>query len=257
MTDAKRLPHGSFCWADLGTKDAEAAKRFYTTVFPWRAVDMPAGPGMTYTMLFKGEKDVCALFNQRPGMPSFWQTYFAVDSADEFAKKAESVGGKIVQPPMDVFDVGRMVAVADPTGAVFVGWQGKSHPSAGVMHEPDTLTWCEADTTNLDQTVGFYTKLFGWKTKIDGDGAHKYVHFQNGDAMVGGAMQIQKEWGPGIPSHWAICFAVSDVDATAARATGAGGKTLMGPTTLPGTGRFAVIADPQGATFQIFKSERH
>jgi predicted enzyme related to lactoylglutathione lyase len=124
------------------------------------------------------------------------------------------------------------------------------------MGEPDTLVWCEADTTNLDQTVGYYTKLFGWQTKIDGDGAQKYVHFKNGDTMVGGAMQIQKEWGPGIPSHWAICFGVEDVDATTAKAKAAGGTALMGPVTLPGTGRYAVLADPQGATFQIFKSER-
>jgi uncharacterized protein len=30
---------GMFCWADLGTTDADAAKVFYTAVFGWEAVD--------------------------------------------------------------------------------------------------------------------------------------------------------------------------------------------------------------------------
>jgi predicted enzyme related to lactoylglutathione lyase len=258
MTEKREFPHGTFCWADLGVKDAQAAKKFYAAVFGWRAVDMPAGPGMTYTMLYKGDHDVCALYSQtRAGVPAYWQTYFAVDSADELAKKAESIGGKVVQPGMDVMDVGRMAVVSDPTGAMFVAWQGRNHRGAGVMGEPDTLVWCEADTSNVDVTVGYYTKLFGWQTKIDGEGANKYVHFKQGDAMVCGAIQIQKEWGPNVPSHWAVCFGVNDVDATTRRAKDAGGKVLMGPMDIKGTGRYAVLADPEGATFQIFKSERH
>ena len=46
------------------TTDAASAKKFYTTVFPWRGVDMPAGPGMTYTMFYKGDHDVSALYPQ-------------------------------------------------------------------------------------------------------------------------------------------------------------------------------------------------
>jgi len=36
---------GTFCWADLGTPDADAAKRFYTALFGWSAEDRPMGPG--------------------------------------------------------------------------------------------------------------------------------------------------------------------------------------------------------------------
>ena len=40
---------GTFCWADLGTNDADAAKAFYTSVFGWEAADTPAGDAGTYT----------------------------------------------------------------------------------------------------------------------------------------------------------------------------------------------------------------
>jgi predicted enzyme related to lactoylglutathione lyase len=254
---ARRFAPGTFCWADLHAKDVQASKAFYMSTFAWRAADMPAAPGMTYTMFYKGDRDVCALHSTKvPGHPTFWQAYFAVDSADALAKKAESLGGRVVQAPFDVLDVGRMAVVADPTGATFAAWEARKHPGAGVMGEADTLVWCEADTSDLDRTIDYYAKLFGWTTKVDGEGPDRYVHFKIGDAMFGGAMQIKKDWGP-VPSHWAICFGVDDVDATASKATAAGGKTVMGPATIPGTGRFAVIADPEGATFQIFKSERH
>ena len=53
-----------------------------------------------------------------------------------------------------------------------------------------------------------------------------------------------------------IYFQVSDVDATAAQAKAQGGKAYMEPSSMEGVGRLAIIADPQGAAFAIFKSAR-
>jgi len=44
---------------------------------------------------------------------------------------------------------------------------------------------------------------------------------------------------------------VDDVDAMAARIQAEGGKLHKGPVTIPGTIRFAVVSDPQGAGFLI------
>jgi predicted enzyme related to lactoylglutathione lyase len=52
-----------------------------------------------------------------------------------------------------------------------------------------------------------------------------------------------------------IYFNVDDVDATAAAATAAGGTVTVAPQDYFG-GRFAVIRDPQGATFGLFKSSQ-
>ena len=53
---------GTFCWAALGTSDAEAAKAFYTRVVGWEAVDAPAGDAGTYTTFRLDGRDVAALY---------------------------------------------------------------------------------------------------------------------------------------------------------------------------------------------------
>jgi uncharacterized protein len=55
------------------------------------------------------------------------------------------------------------------------------------------------------------------------------------------------------PPHWLAYFAVADCDAAASRAVSLGAMTYMPPTDIPGTGRFAVFADPQGAMFAIYR----
>jgi predicted enzyme related to lactoylglutathione lyase len=48
-------------------------------------------------------------------------------------------------------------------------------------------------------------------------------------------------------------FGVASVDVAAEKAASLGATTYVPPTDIPGTGRFAVFADPQGATFAIVK----
>jgi len=57
----------------------------------------------------------------------------------------------------------------------------------------------------------------------------------------------------GAPPHWIGHVQVDDVDATAALTRKLGGKVYKEPTDIPTVGRFAVLADPQGASIAIFK----
>jgi len=66
MTVVATHAPGTFCWADLGTPDAAAAKRFYTALFGWDFDDMPMGDGAYYTMFEVGGKPVAALYQQDP-----------------------------------------------------------------------------------------------------------------------------------------------------------------------------------------------
>ena len=56
-----------------------------------------------------------------------------------------------------------------------------------------------------------------------------------------------------VPSSWMICSKVDDVDGTAKAAADAGGTIAVPPQDYFG-GRFAIIRDPQGATFGLAKS---
>jgi predicted enzyme related to lactoylglutathione lyase len=56
-----------------------------------------------------------------------------------------------------------------------------------------------------------------------------------------------------VPTHWLPYFGVDDCDAVAAKAKGAGAQLRVPPTDIPGTGRFSVMTDPQGAAFAILQ----
>ena len=56
-------------------------------------------------------------------------------------------------------------------------------------------------------------------------------------------------------SLWVPYFAVADVDAEFARATAMGASTHVPPQSIPGVGRFAMLADPTGAVFSLFRGE--
>jgi predicted enzyme related to lactoylglutathione lyase len=72
-----------------------------------------------------------------------------------------------------------------------------------------------------------------------------------GDTPIGGVMEY-----PPAPPHWMAHIAVDDVDAAARRAEELGGRIQSPPTDIPSVGRFAIVADPRGASFSLFRSNQ-
>jgi predicted enzyme related to lactoylglutathione lyase len=110
-----------------------------------------------------------------------------------------------------------------------------------------TFIWHENQSTDAEKAKGFYTQLLGWQTE-KWQGEMDYTIIQVGGKGHGGLMAAQG----GAPSHWMGSVLVEDVDETARRAEAAGGRILFGPESMPEVGRFAVIADPQGAATTAF-----
>ncbi len=257
MTEFKNYAPGTFCWVDLSTTDAEGAKAFYTKLFGWETVDAPAGPDMVYTMLKIGGKNVGGLYQmgqeqQSQGMPPHWLSYVSVADVEESAARAKSLGGQVLQEPMDVMDSGRMALVQDPIGAVLALWQPGEHQGADLANEPGSFTWNELATADTQKAGQFYTSLFDWSTQIQEMPETTYTTFLNGDRMNAGMLQMTEEWGD-IPPHWMVYFAVADCDQSAEKAKDLGGQVHVPPTDIPPVGRFAVIQDPQGGLFTIIK----
>jgi hypothetical protein len=253
MSDVERHEPGSFCWAELSTSDPNAAKGFYGELFGWQGLDEPLPSGNVFTMLQLRGKNVCALYGQRPeeragGVPPHWSSYITVESADETARAVESNGGKMVMPPFDVADIGRMAVFADPAGAYLSIWQPKIRIGAEVFNEPGALCWLELATKDVDAARRFYTAVFPWTAKP----SPEYTELHVGKRGVGGMMQIRPEWGP-VPSSWMPYFAAADVDALAERAKKLGGGVRMPPADVPNVGRFAVLHDAQGARFALYQ----
>ena len=111
---------GTFCWDELHTKDLEAAKKFYTGVFGWSGKGS-AGDAMEYWHWTSGGKDIGGMMSHMgpAGAPPHWLAYTAVSDVDAMTKKAETLGGKVMMPAMDIPKVGKFSVVADPTGGVF------------------------------------------------------------------------------------------------------------------------------------------
>jgi hypothetical protein len=262
------MPHiekhapGSFCWIELGTTDQKAAKEFYGALFGWSADDMPMEAGDFYTM-FKLDGSVAAAgYTLRPdershGVPPHWNIYVAVESADASAKRVAQAGGKILVPPFDVYDAGRMAVVQDPTGASFCLWQKKKNDGIGIAGVDGTLCWADLSTPDPPRARKFYSELFSWKITddTDDDPPSGYVHIQNGEDFIGGIPPVHHR-NPNSPPHWLPYFQTSDCDATAAKSKQLGAKFYLEPMTMENVGRFAVLADPQGATFAIFQTSR-
>jgi uncharacterized protein len=239
-------------WVDLQTSDQAGAKEFYTALFGWSYDDQPIDENSVYSMSTIRGKHAAAIAPLPPqqGIPPHWNTYVAAADVDATVGRVSGAGGTVVMPPMDVMDAGRMAVIADPTGAMICVWQAKNNIGAQVVNEPGAFTWSELSTSDVDTAGAFYSKVFGWTPQQpfpDMD----YTVFQNGDRVIGGAMKSPVE---GMPSYWLVYFDVDDTDATVQTARGKGATIMVEPTDIPEVGRFAVITDPQGATFGVIKS---
>ena len=114
------------------------------------------------------------------------------------------------------------------------------------------FVWYELTTPDPDAARRFYPQITGWGTQqYDKD----YTMWTSGGVPFAGIFRPTAEHGPqGIPPNWMPYIEANNVDETSRLATSLGGKVMVGPKDIPGTGRFAVLQDPQGATFGIYKS---
>jgi uncharacterized protein len=138
---------GSLSFNGLGTRDIEAAKSFYGSVFGWSTLDVGGGAEM-WTLPGYGDhlerdnpdlrkqlaetggppgfEDVVASINplpdDQPDTPAHWSVTFAVEDADATAARATELGGTLVVPPLDAPWV-RMTIINDPQGATLIASQ--------------------------------------------------------------------------------------------------------------------------------------
>lgn len=110
--------------------------------------------------------------------------------------------------------------------------------------------WYELSSTNLDAAQTFYTAILGWQIADSGMPDMDYRVARIDDTMVAGLTTTQS---PEQPVAWTIYFAVTSTDETFAGATAAGATAIVPPADIPGTGRFALLRDPQGAVFGILQ----
>jgi predicted enzyme related to lactoylglutathione lyase len=253
MATFDHYDQGTPSWVELVTPDQKAAQEFYAGLFGWGYDDNDMGEmGHYYIATLEGS-EIGGVSGQMPGMeghPAYWGVYLAVDDVDAATAKVESAGGKVDAGPFDVMEAGRMSAIQDPTGARVGLWQAGQTIGTQRANEPGTPTWNECVTPDVKAAAAFYAEVLGMGSEeMDMGEAGTYTVLTNAQGkQVGGAMNPPME---GIPPHWNIYFNVEDVDAGVTRVEELGGKTMAPAFDVPGVGRMAMVADPQGASFWL------
>ena len=116
----------------------------------------------------------------------------------------------------------------------------------------DDFIWYELMTSDQPAAEAFYREVVGWEMADAGQSGMRYTILSVGQRGVGGLMALPAEaCQAGAKPGWTGYIGVSDTDATARRIVKAGGSIHREPDDIPDVGRFAVVADPGGAVFQL------
>ncbi len=111
---------GAFCWNELATRDAAAAKQFFGELLGWEFADNPHAP-TPYFMIHvdgQGNGGIMQMNEQWGNIPPHWSVYFSVADVDATVGKVQELGGKVIVPPFQI-PVGRLAVLGDPQGAHF------------------------------------------------------------------------------------------------------------------------------------------
>ena len=114
--------------------------------------------------------------------------------------------------------------------------------------------WFDLMTTDMKAAEAFYKEVVGWDAATDTTTGQPYTLFSMGKSVIAGLMAVPPDAAErGARPGWSGYIGVDDVDENVGKVTAAGGSILRPASDIPGVGRFAVMADPHGAMFILFK----
>src|ERR1700687_4232202 len=115
------------------------------------------------------------------------------------------------------------------------------------------FVWQELMTEDTATAAAFYSKVVGCGAEPSAVDA-TYTQFGIGSAHYAGMMRLPDEArASGAKPQWLAYIGAADVEATMAAAERLGGKVMQPAQDIPTIGRFAILNDPQGAAFAVFK----
>jgi predicted enzyme related to lactoylglutathione lyase len=253
MSDRKTIP-GKFSWFEHVSPDPRKAQAFYTEVLGWRIQPFPMG-GFTYDMLYAGDTMIGGFQPPKNDRPAHWIGYVSVADVDAAAKVAVVQGGRVVDAPHDIANVGRIARIADAQGAELSLFRSATGDPPDETGEgvPGRWLWHELHTTDPASALAFYAKVASFTSEAMNTGPGGTYHVLSSAGVGRGGVTSQLD--PGTPPHWLPYVHVADVDDVAARAARSGGRVAAAPYDIPGVGRVAVLKDPTGGTLAVMKPQ--
>ena len=122
---------------------------------------------------------------------------------------------------------------------------------------PGVPCWVDTSQPDPQAALPFYRDLFGWEFENvmpeGSEGAYFIGRLPGGDvAAIGSTPEGQPPM-----ATWNTYVWVDSADETASRVRRAGGGVVMEPFDVMGAGRMAVLADPEGVTFNVWQAKEH
>jgi predicted enzyme related to lactoylglutathione lyase len=116
-----------------------------------------------------------------------------------------------------------------------------------------SFVWHELATNDMKAAERFYTKVVGWGAQPYEQSDEPYTMWTAAEVPQGGLMTLSETASAnGARPMWLTYVSVPDVDRAVQKIQSLGGKLHYGPQDIPNVGRFAVVADPQGAHLAVF-----
>jgi uncharacterized protein len=247
--EKSRYDQGEQAWAEVTVADVAEGVKFYADLFGWDSEAMGPEAGH-YTLFSMQGKPVAALRGAPGSGPAEWLTYFSVEHLDAVAQRVEEAGGTLVVPPKDIPSVGRMAVFVDTTGATAAAWQPGSHFGAALRSEQGAYIASELGSSDLAKTKAFYSAVFG----LGWGGRDWYPEGLVDGRFVLGVLPAEEYANlgrPPAPDYWLVYFAANDVEAVVRKAESLGAEVLLDTRTNDLGQQYAIVRDPQGATFGL------
>ena len=111
--------------------------------------------------------------------------------------------------------------------------------------------WIDLFSSDTERAKDFYGQLFGWTTLDPGPEYGGYFIFQKDGKAVAGCMGNDGEQE--YPDTWTVYLRSDDADRTVEAAKANGGTVVVEPMDVTQNARFAMVADPGGATIGIWQ----
>ena len=253
---------GKIVWHDLITSRPAEAKRFYGELFGWQfeelGLNFGFGNTLNYTLirhqgqLIGGMVDANRLDDVRPedvDRVSQWVALMSVDNADDAVAAVVDAGGKVLTPPTDFVDRGRLALVQDNQGASIALLETRDGDPPDQPPVIGGFLWDELWTVDTVKAAGFYQQVAGLEPRERSlDNGDVYRYLADGENPRVGLLPRPVD---DITPVWVSYVRVADAAAVTARVESLGGEVLAPAQARALGGEVALIADPSGAGIAI------
>ena len=118
---AEQPKPGAIVHVEFHVKDPKKVENFYSNLFGWKFTPVP---GIDYSLFEAPSGPGGGVGGLQPGnWPAGITNYILVSSVEDYQKKVQKAGGKIIVPKAEVMDQGWFAVFEDPAGNRLALWQ--------------------------------------------------------------------------------------------------------------------------------------